>query len=84
MSLFVVDAAACSAVQQMAELVSLFRGIKLQSRVVTAKDNYCKQLRYQMENHFQDSSTCFVEDCKMKPMLDLLACLPSMLTKVSW
>jgi hypothetical protein len=42
MSLFVVDAAACSAVQQMADLVSLFHGIKLQSWVVTAKDNYCK------------------------------------------
>jgi hypothetical protein len=37
-----------------------------------------------MVNHFQDSSACFVEDHKMKPMLDLLACLPSMLMKVSW
>lgn len=75
-------AAACSAVQQMADLMSLFRGIKLQLRLVTAKDNYCKQLKHRMEIHFRESSVCLVEDRKMKPMLDLLACLPSILTKV--
>jgi hypothetical protein len=76
-------AASCSAVQQMANLMSLFRGIKLQSRLVTAKDNYCEQLKHRMEEQFRDSLVCYVEDRKMKPVLDLLACLPSILTKAS-
>jgi len=75
-------AAACSAVQQMADLMSLFRGIKQQSRLVTAKDNHCEQLKHRLETHFRESSVCSVEDRKMKPVLDLLACLPSILTKV--
>jgi len=75
-------AAACSAVQQMLDLMSLFRGITLLSRLVTAKDNYCEQLKNRMEDHFRELRVCSVEDRKLKPALDLLACIPSILTRV--
>jgi len=47
-----------------------------------AKDNYCEQLKHRMEDHFRQSSICSVENRKLKLVLDLLACLPSILTKV--
>ena len=84
-------AAAASAVQQMADLAPIFRGIKQGPKLVTALRSYCAILAKKLENHFGKSKIVNVDrkklkgaiGKKLKGAINLLACLPSILTKVS-
>ena len=75
-------AAAASAVQQMADLAPIFRGMKQGSKLVTATGSHCATLAKKLENHFRKSEIVNADGKKLKGAIDLLACLPSMLTKV--
>ena len=75
-------AAAASAVQQMADLAPIFRGMKQGSKLVTAPGSCCATLAKKLENHFRKSKIANVDGKKLKGAIDLLACLPSMPTKV--
>ena len=75
--------ASCSGVQQPADLQSLFRGIKRESKLVTAEGTYCELLSDQLRTHFKKTNVIRVEQRKIKGAVDLLACLPSILTKLA-
>jgi hypothetical protein len=75
-------AAASSAVQQMADLCPIFRGIKQETRLVTAQNNYCSTLAEKLNDHFKKTKVLQIDSRKLKGAIDLLACLPSILSKV--
>ncbi len=75
-------AAAASAVQQMADLMQVFRDIKWSSRNTTADGSYNESLYWVLYDHFRKNDKCNVKASKLKPILDFLACLPSTLTRV--
>ena len=75
--------ASCSGVQQPADLQSLFKGIKRESRLVTAEGTYCEVLSNKLKAHFKDTNVIQIEERKIKGAVDLLACLPSILSKLA-
>jgi hypothetical protein len=68
----------------MADLSPIFRGIKNESRLMTASGNYCATLASKLEDHFRKTEVLQIEGRKLKGGIDLLACLPSILSKVRW
>jgi hypothetical protein len=74
-------AAAASAVQQMADLSPVFRGLKHDAKHMTALGNCCKTLANKLEEHFRNTKVLNIAGSKLKGAVDFLACLPSMLTK---
>ena len=75
--------ASCSGVQQPVDLQSMFKGIKRESRLVTADGTYCDLLSNQLKAHFKDTNVLRIEQRKIKGAADLLACLPSILSKLA-
>jgi hypothetical protein len=75
-------AAAASAAQQMADLAPVFRGAKQGSKLSTAVGACCATLAKKLEDHFRKTKVLNMEGRKLKGAIDLLSCLPSMLTKV--
>ncbi len=66
----------------MADLSPIFRGIKQGLKLVTALGNYCATLAKKLEDHFRKTIVLHIDGKKLKGAIDLLACLPSILTKV--
>jgi hypothetical protein len=75
-------AAVASAVQEMVDLSPIFGGIKESSKLVMALGNYCATLAKKLEDHFRKTKVLHIDGKKLKGAIDLLACLPSILTKV--
>jgi hypothetical protein len=67
----------------MADLCPIFHGIKQESRLITAQGNYCAMLAGKLEDHFHKSKVLKIEGQKLKGGIDLLACLPSILSKLA-
>jgi hypothetical protein len=74
-------AAAAYAVEQMADLASVFRGAKHKTKFVTAKGDCCEMLANKLEEHFRNTNILNIEGGKLKAGVDFLACFPSMLSK---
>jgi hypothetical protein len=51
-------------------------------RLVTAEGDHCEPLAKELEDHFRKANVLNVEGRKLKGGVDLLACLPSTLSKV--
>jgi hypothetical protein len=75
-------ATAASAVRQMANLSPIFRGIKQGLKLVTALGNYYAKVAKRLEDHFRKTKVLHIDGKKLKRAIDLLVCLPSILTKV--